>query len=153
MFDAMAIHYSNFGNFDDDWDDEPAPAPRPVKPAEVEPPTRIGVGLPAVVVVPVHPRLDDGGISIELSAEVSGDPVAIIFSTVERLIERLGRHQPWVMIPAVALPELLGTPAISIVLDPLPKTCRIWWTSDRLKQLDFHQDEIEEPELRGDIRA
>lgn len=112
----------------------------------MEPPTKIGVELPKVIVVPAHPHPDDEGVSIELSAEVTGAPVAIVFSNVERLIERLGQHQPWIMVQSAALPQLLGTSAISIVLDPLEKTCRTWWTSNRLAAMQRYQNNIEIPE-------
>lgn len=121
---------------------------------EVEPPMRIGVELPAMVMVPAHPRPGDGGVAIELSAEVTGEPVAIAFSTVELLIERLGRYQPWIMVPSATLVRWLGTSAISIVLNPLAKTCRTQWTSERLYDMELFQQgmEISEP-IRGDIRA
>lgn len=134
--------------YDDDDDEVVGEA------TDAEPLTMIGARLPATVVVPAHPRADNQGISIELSAAVTGAPVAIVFSTVERLIERLGGHQPWIMIPAVALPGLLGTTAISIVLDPLEKTCRAQWTGDRLYDMELYQHGIEPSEpIRGDIRA
>ncbi|MEC3915476.1 SAV_915 family protein [Nocardia sp. CDC160] len=145
----MVIQNVNFGGYDD-WDDEPPTPPRPatqVRPqAAAEPSTIIGAKLPEVIVVPAHPRPDDDGFSIELSAEVTGAPVAIVFSTVERLIERLGRYQPWVMVPSAVLPQLLCTAAISIVLDPLEKTCRTWWSSARLAAMHRYQNNIETAE-------
>ncbi|MFJ4650882.1 SAV_915 family protein [Nocardia sp. NPDC088792] len=132
---------------DDDQDDV-------VATADVEPPTTIGARLPDVVVVPAHPRPEGPGFAIELSAEVSGEPVAIVFSTVERLVERLGGYQPWVQIRSETLPRLLGTTAISIVLDPLAKTCRAQWTGERFYNIELFQQGMEASEpVRGDIRA
>jgi hypothetical protein len=108
-------------------------------PVPEEPPTRIGVALPPVVVIPAHPKPDGRSVEIELTARVSGDPVAIVFSNVERLIERMGRCQPWAMVPAAAVPSLLGSAAITIVLDPSEKICAREWTADRLRTLEEYQ--------------
>ncbi|MFI6997345.1 SAV_915 family protein [Nocardia sp. NPDC050175] len=133
---------------DDYWDDDQISKPKPAvqksfsnspsppdPPVPTEPPTRIGVSLPPVVVVPARPRPDGYGAYFELSAQVTGQPVVIVFSTVERLIERLGRYQPWIMTPAAELSNLLGTTAFAVVLDPSEKVCRVQWTAERLRAL------------------
>ncbi len=128
--------------------------PVPPPPRVSEPATIIGVDLPDFVVIPAHPSADSQGISIELSAAVTGEPVAIVFSNVDRLTERLGVHQPWVMVRSEFLPRLLGTTSISVVLDPLEKTCRVQWTSKRLDDMVLFQQGMERAEpIRGDIRA
>ncbi len=122
----------------DSFGGKPSAAPLvPVPPAEE--PTRIGVGLPPVGVVPARPRLDGKSVEIELSAEVDGWPVAIVFSTVERLIERLGRYQPWMMVPSADVPNFLGTAVFAIVLDPSEAVCRPQWTAERLQVLEVYQ--------------
>lgn len=108
----------------------------PPPPVPEEPPTRIGVSMPPVVVIPARPRSDGRGVEIELSSRVTGDPVALVFSNVERLVERLGRYQPWMMAPSAAVPTLLGTAAITIVLDPSETICAAQWTSQRLQTLE-----------------
>ncbi|MFI5777333.1 SAV_915 family protein [Nocardia sp. NPDC051570] len=127
--------YGLYDDAPDDYYDDDAPQSPPA-PAE---PTLIGVVLPPVVVIPARPRADGGGICIELSSRVMGEPVAIVFSTVERLIERLGRYQPWVMTPTAELPTLLGTTAIAIVLDPAEKVCSPQWTDQRLHALEEYR--------------
>ncbi len=119
--------------------ESPPPVPKePPPPVAEEPPTRIGVSMPPVVVIPARPK-SDGGVEIELSSRVTGDPVALVFSNVERLVERLGRYQPWMMAPSAAVPALLGTAAITIVLDPSETICAAQWTSQRLQTLEEYQ--------------
>ncbi|MEG8182571.1 hypothetical protein GZH49_29315 [Nocardia terpenica] len=108
-------------------------------PVSEETPTRIGVSTPPVVVVPAHPRPDGQGVCIELSSQVTGEPVAIVFSTVERLVERLGRYQPWVMTPSTELPALLGTTGIAVVLDPSERVCSPQWNAERLHALEEYR--------------
>lgn len=122
---------------EDPFSYEPHRDPDP--PVPQEPPTRIGVSMPPVVVIPARPRSDGQGVEIELSPRVTGDPVALVFSNVERLVERLGRHQPWMMAPSAAVPTLLGTAAIAIVLDPSEKLCAAQWTAERLRTLEDYQ--------------
>ncbi|RDI64343.1 SAV_915 family protein [Nocardia pseudobrasiliensis] len=118
---------------DDYYDDEPDP------PISVKSPTRIGITLPPVVVIPARPRADGRGICVELSSHVKGAPVAIVFSTVERLVERLGRYQPWIMAQSSELPALLGTAGIAIVLDPSQRVCAPQWTAERLHALEEYR--------------
>lgn len=94
----------------------------------------VAVPLPNVVVVPAHPRSDGSGLSIELGND-RGTPVAIVFSSVKQLIERLGKHQPWIMLPSTKLPGLLGVSDLEIVKDPIASTCTPVWTEERLQAL------------------
>lgn len=88
--------------------------------------------LPSVVVVPAHPVPADR-VGIELATLLSGVEVAIIFSNVAKLVDRLGKAQPWIMLPSAQLVRQLGSQATTIVLDPGPGVVRPRWSPSRVK--------------------
>jgi hypothetical protein len=93
----------------------------------------VGAQLPQVVVVPAHPRPDGSrGFDIELAVS-NGRPLIPAFSSVDRLVETLGEHQPWLGLT----PDQIGAvySGISIVLDPVPGVVQKLWSADRLAAL------------------
>ncbi len=59
---------------------------------------------------------------VPLEAESGGERlVALAFSTVARLVEAMGKEQPWVAVPAEKLEKALnGSGAQAILVDPQP---------------------------------
>lgn len=90
-------------------------------------------GLPEVVVVPAYPvvagkRRD---VRFELRRAESGDAVGIAFTTLEKLIEQLGRFQPWIVMKSDRFCQLLAAvPVTTIVLDPHVVGSAPQWSSE-----------------------
>ncbi len=79
-------------------------------------------GFPEVVVVPAYPTVvgERKDLRFELRRAESGDAVGIAFTTVEKLIEQLGRFQPWIVMRSDRVCQLLAAAAVTtIVLDGL----------------------------------
>jgi hypothetical protein len=78
-------------------------------------------GVPELVVAPARPgpRADGADIVFEMRQQPDGGFVLPVFSSVRRLVEELGRSQPWACVP---LRDVLATTAqgaaVRIVLDP-----------------------------------
>lgn len=93
----------------------------------------VGAQLPQVVVVPAHPRPDGSrGFDIELAVS-NGRPLIPAFSTVDRLVETLGEHQPWLGLTPAQIGAVYS--GISIVLDPVAGVVQKLWSADRLAAL------------------
>jgi hypothetical protein len=78
-------------------------------------------GLPKIVVVPAYPAVmgERRDVRFELRRAESGDAVGIAFTTVEKLIEQLGRFQPWIVMRSDRFCQLLAAvPVTTIVLNP-----------------------------------
>lgn len=108
-------------------------------PVEIAQPTVVGGGLPGVVVVPAHPVAGghmEASVEFELFETVTLGAALVAFSNVAKLVERLGAHQPWLMLPGAALLGLAGSQRIdAVVLDPAPGVVRSVWTEQSLRQL------------------
>jgi hypothetical protein len=83
--------------------------------------------LPAALYLPTGaPEADRSGASIELRHTPDGQTALIAFSTLDKLIDCCGPHQPWLLVRTENLPTIhAGHPYDLIVLDsPLPAELR-----------------------------
>jgi flavin reductase (DIM6/NTAB) family NADH-FMN oxidoreductase RutF len=95
-------------------------------------------GLPEVVVVPAYPAVagERRDVRFELRRAESGDAVGIAFTTLEKLIERLGRFQPWIVMKADHFCQLLAAASVTtIVLDPHVVGSAPQWSSEAVDAL------------------
>jgi len=95
-------------------------------------------GLPEVVVVPAHPAVtgERKDVRFELRRAESGHAVGIAFTTVEKLIERFGRFQPWIVMRSDRFRQLLAAvPVTAIVLDPHLTVSAPQWSSEAVDAL------------------
>lgn len=94
----------------------------------------VGGEVPAALFVPAHPQIEetDGHIAVELCRLSTGQPVVVAFTTLEGLIETLGRHQPWLKLPG----KLVASFSSGILLvDPASDVLQKIWTKERLDAL------------------
>ena len=58
---------------------------------------------PQLVYVPAHPdpRADQRGLRFETRLSADGRPIAIGFTTRQRLVDACGPAQPWVCLPLI----------------------------------------------------
>jgi SseB protein N-terminal domain len=95
-------------------------------------------GLPVLVIAPARPRPTAGGADIlfEMRQQPDGRFVLPVFSSVRRLVEQLGRYQPWACLP---LDEVLAktsrSPAVRVVLDPVIDPGAWRWQQSGLEEL------------------
>ncbi|MFD4367776.1 SAV_915 family protein [Rhodococcus sp. NPDC058521] len=101
--------------------------------------TTVGGALPGVVVVPAHPILDRGreaSVQLELFDTEKLGAALVAFSNVAKLVERLGAHQPWMMLPGTTVLGLAGKQGIdAVVVDPAPDVLGPVWTEQSLRRL------------------
>ena len=65
----------------------------------------------------------------------TGEVVAIVFRSPERLVAQLGDYQPWVGLPAVAFAALIRAMGVErVLIDPIldPEAAR--WTADHVTE-------------------
>ncbi|KAA0021152.1 SAV_915 family protein [Antrihabitans cavernicola] len=97
--------------------------------------TELGVSLPPVVVVPAHP-VPLAGIDIEMAKLESGEPIAVVYSTVEKLVAHRGTFQPWIALPSNGLLKLVAAKQVSgVVLDPPFSMTVPRWSAQRVRLL------------------
>jgi hypothetical protein len=84
-----------------------------------------------VVIAPAHPMGRDG-FELEARPTADGGSVLPVFSSIELLVERLGRFQPWVALPIARVRELAGAAGVGrVVLDPrMASDLREWSEGD-----------------------
>ncbi len=78
-------------------------------------------GFPLLVVAPARPGPTAGGADIvfEMREQPDGGFVLPVFSSVRRLVEQLGRYQPWACVPLRdVLAKTQRAAAVRVVLDP-----------------------------------
>ncbi len=95
-------------------------------------------GLPEIVVVPAYPAVagERRDVRFELRRAESGDVVGIAFTTMEKLVEQLGRFQPWIVMRSDRLCQLLAAvPVTTIVLDPHVTGSAPQWSSGAVDAL------------------
>ncbi|KAA0024522.1 SAV_915 family protein [Antrihabitans cavernicola] len=96
-------------------------------------------GLPDFVVVPAHPAIDKpgGAIEIELFTTRSGtEVIAVAFSDVRLLVERLGDAQPWIGLASINFQRSVIRAGIAgIVLDPVDNLLRKRWSDSAVRSL------------------
>jgi hypothetical protein len=95
-------------------------------------------GLPEVVVVPAYPAVagERRDVRFELRRAESGDAAGIAFTTLEKLIDQLGRFQPWIVMRSDRFCQLLAAvPVSSIVLDPQVAGSAPQWSSEAVDAL------------------
>lgn len=83
--------------------------------------------LPPALYLPAGTRsTDDKGPAIELRRTEDGQTALVAFSTLDRLVEGCGAHQPWILVSTEHLPKLhQAQPYDLILLDsPLPHDLR-----------------------------
>jgi hypothetical protein len=87
-----------------------------------------------VVYVPAHPitsghRKD---VAFETRRLASGEPAAMAFTSLSRLVESLGKAQPWLAMPMGRLRALMGTSGVGkVALDPtVPAEAWRWRQED-----------------------
>jgi hypothetical protein len=87
-----------------------------------------------LVFVAAHPRVKDGRKDVVFEARMleTGKAAGIAFSSIERLVEALGRAQPWVAMPLGRFRELMGAAGIAdVALDPkVPRDAMRWQKED-----------------------
>ena len=87
-----------------------------------------------VVYVPARP-LTAGGrkdVAFELRQLPTGEQAAIAFTTLRRLVDALGKAQPWLAMPLGRLREVVGSSGIArVAVDPVVPAGAWRWTSDR----------------------
>lgn len=89
--------------------------------------------------MPAHPAAPagDGGdprVRIELR-DSGGQPVAVVFSTVARLIAALGQAQPWMVMDTARLRMLLAVAGVRrVLLDPDLSSCPGRWEIEDLRR-------------------
>jgi len=89
-------------------------------------------GLPELVVAPARPGTGAGGTDIvfEMREQPDGRLVLPVFSSVRRLVEQLGRHQPWACVPLRdVLAKTQRSAAVLVVLDPVIEPGAWRWPS------------------------
>lgn len=80
-----------------------------------------GFAEPEYVVVPAYPAVtgDRKDVRFELRDGHGGEPVGVAFTTVARLVDQLGRCQPWLVLTTRRYRELLARVRVrEILLDP-----------------------------------
>jgi hypothetical protein len=95
-------------------------------------------GLPEVVVAPAHPAVagERRDVRFELRRAESGDVVGIAFTTVEKLIEQLGRFQPWIVMKSDRFRQVLAAVSVTtIVFDPHVAGSAPQWSSEAVDAL------------------
>jgi hypothetical protein len=83
--------------------------------------------LPTALYLPTGVQSDeDTGTAIELRRTEDGRTALVAYSTLDRLIDGCGEHQPWVLVSTRYLPKIhQAHPYDLIVLDsPLPQGMR-----------------------------
>ena len=122
------------------WMSDPIGRPNravsPKSPSTPSPPTaEVGAALPSIIVAPAHP-IPSAGVEIELAKLESGEPVAVVYSTVKLLVAQLGKSQPWMALPSDSLVALVAAKQITgIVLDPTKPVSAPAWSSQRVQLL------------------
>jgi hypothetical protein len=80
-----------------------------------------GASLPGQVFVPAYPNTEGGrqDIAFEMRSSTTGDVVAIVFSSLDKLVASLGRYQPWVAVSLNKFRTLVGTLGVrEVLVDP-----------------------------------
>lgn len=95
--------------------------------------------------IPAHPEPASGPDTITLERRLlpGGVPVAMGFTTLDKLVEALGEYQPWVALEAGRLREVLvGTRSI-VAIDPSVPHEAIRWTAADVVKAAADKAEIE----------
>lgn len=112
--------------------------------ASTEPPR------PELVYVPARPRDTEGGrnVGFEIRHQPDGKLVLPAYSSVTRLVDGLGRYQPWVCVKLTQLLDALdGGRVARVLLDP-PVEPGAWrWTQADLSRSAGQRDR--EPGLQA----
>lgn len=96
--------------------------------------TKVHDTLPPVVVVPAHPTPE--GVKVDIIRISTGAMAAVAFTNVQNLVDRLGRFQPWMMLPSAALVQMAAARSVtSVLLDPAPGVCAPQWSGSRIRTL------------------
>lgn len=93
---------------------------------------------PKYVVVPAYPAVsgEQRDIRFELRAMPDGSPAGVAFTTVERLVEQLGRFQPWLILETSGYRALLArTEVRHIALDPTVDPDTVHWSAEAVREL------------------
>jgi hypothetical protein len=93
---------------------------------------------PEYVVVPAHPAAhgDRTDVRFELRQGPAGEVVGVAFTTVAKLVEQLGRFQPWMVLKTAGYRELLARVQVQgMVLDPVVDPATVHWSEQALQSL------------------
>jgi hypothetical protein len=94
--------------------------------------------FPEIVIAPAHPGMDSRSQQIVFELRESANSAAVlpVFSSVRRLVEALGRAQPWVALPLTRIRELAAAGGIhTVMLDPEVQLAAWRWRYDDLENL------------------
>lgn len=94
----------------------------------------VGGDVDPILVVPAHPQVGEGtgDVAVELLRLVTGEPVVVAFTSVEGLVETLGRYQPWLRLPGETVVSMSGG---ILLIDPDRDVVQPIWTEERFKLL------------------
>ena len=87
-------------------------------------------GQPPVIIFVLAAPLADGGLPAYLLHEVGGVSCVIAYTSLARLVECCGEHQPWLGVEIGDLMadlqgQRLTGPVVNVPLNPA-----LWWTAD-----------------------
>lgn len=102
--------------------------------ADAAPQCTVGGEVPAALFVPAHPQFGEleGHIAVELYRLSTGQPVVVAFTTLDGLVEALGRHQPWLQLPGESV---VSFSTGILLIDPARDVLQQVWTIERLDSL------------------
>lgn len=98
-----------------------------------------GPGLPVLVLAPAHPISRDGrtDVVLEVRELANGTRALPVFTTRERLVEALGREQPWAALPLQAARALMGAAGITqVIIDPVAEPGAWRWQPSDIEELE-----------------
>jgi hypothetical protein len=91
-----------------------------------------------IVYVPAHAQVQEGRKepAFEVRQRPDGTRELPVFFSLERLVQALGRYQPWVALPLAALQDALGTDGLDHLAINPAATPGMWrWGPDDLEAL------------------
>lgn len=100
----------------------------------LKPACTLGSTVPATLYLPAHPKMIEpaGNIEIELYTLSDGRCAIYAFTSTRKLVEALGRHQPWVQLNGPTVAAMSGG---ILIVDPPPARTTKNWTEERLRSL------------------
>jgi hypothetical protein len=95
-------------------------------------------GAKAIVYVPAHAEVSEGAKkpAFEVRRRADGTQELPVFSSLERLVQALGRYQPWVALPLRELQRAAAAAGVDrLALDPAHPAGTWRWSRDDLDEL------------------
>jgi hypothetical protein len=96
------------------------------------------VGDTHVVYVPAHPITSRGrkDVGFEIRELETGEKAAVAFTSLPRLVEALGKSQPWLAMPMARLRDLMGSRGVAqVAVDPIVPAKAWRWKPDDVHRM------------------